>query len=74
MDKVVNKETGQSYVFEIDVSNVKLLEKKLGCTKLECLPILHVFNGTSKDDFCTKWHINFKQKIASKFLVTMISK
>lgn len=70
----MNKETGQSYAFEIDVSNVKLLEQKLGCPRLECLPILHVFNGTSKDDFAPKWNIEFKQKIATKYLITMLSK
>jgi len=73
MDKVVNKENGQSYAFEIDISNVKLLEQKLGCSRLECLPILHVFNGSSKDDFAPKWKIEFQQKIATKYLITMIS-
>jgi len=37
------------------------------------MPILFVYNGPEKSDYTLKWSISFSQKLAAKYLVTMIS-
>ena len=51
--------------FEIDLSQPKKVQKALGLTKLDCYPVLWVFQALET----VKWKITFQQRIACKYLV-----
>ena len=51
--------------FEIDLRQQKMVMKALQVPRLDCYPVLWVLSNQSK----TEWKINFKQRIACKYLV-----
>lgn len=58
----------QTCAFEIDLSQPKKIQRALGNTKLDCYPVLWVNQMKEK----VKWPINFKQRIACKYLAVKL--
>ncbi len=54
--------------FELDLSQQKLIEKKLECGKMDCFPLLWFFSSPKKFD----WSIKFQQNVACKYLAVKL--
>eukprot|EP00347_Sterkiella_histriomuscorum_P004146 403361578 len=54
--------------YEIDLSNKSLLQQKLKLNKFDCFPLLFVISNPSP----TEYTVQFKQKIAAKYMVLQL--
>jgi hypothetical protein len=64
IEKLKASSNDVTVAFEIDLSQPKKVQQALGLTKMDCFPVLWVFQELEM----IKWPIRFDQNIACKYL------